>query len=341
VADFISALASSASAKPTQLIQIENPAVSPGKPDPSGLSEAGCTLHSNANGSLNTCSAAVDPLCHGILSVFFLREEFEYVSAGAVNLMKIRALLVLLSLFVAGCDRADLYTNLTEREANQMLAVLLEAGIVAQKKSGADGVSLMVSESQFGRAMSLLEARGLPSDRYTSLGEVFQKEGIVSSPVEERARYIYALSQELGQTIAQIDGVLNARIHVVLPETDMLGRGANPSSASVSIKHRIDAPIEALTPNIKMLVANSIEGLVYDNVTVVNFPASASGGNGSEQLPYQQFVGLLVHPGSLTRLKMMLGGLAALVVLGAGLSISTYLRANSNGRTRTSDSELL
>jgi len=55
----------------------------------------------------------------------------------------------------------------------------------------------------------------------------------------------------------------------------MLGRGFNPSSASVSIRHRTDAPIEALTPNIKMLVANSIEGLVYDNVTVVNFPAAA------------------------------------------------------------------
>ena len=40
MADFISAVASSAAAKPTQFIQLENPGVSPNKPDPSGLSEA-------------------------------------------------------------------------------------------------------------------------------------------------------------------------------------------------------------------------------------------------------------------------------------------------------------
>ena len=255
--------------------------------------------------------------------------------------MKIRALLVLLCLFVAGC-KSELYSNLTEREANQMLAVLLDAGIVAQKKSVGDGVSILVDEGQFARSMSLLEARGLPSDRYTSLGEVFQKEGIVSSPVEERARYIYALSQELSQTIAQIDGVLSARIHVVLPETDMLGRGFNPSSASVSIRHRTDAPIEALTPNIKMLVANSIEGLVYDNVTVVNFPAAAMAERDVTQLPLQQFAGILVHPGSVSRLQMMLGGMAALAILGLGFGVSNVVRSNSKKRIEASEaSDLL
>lgn len=43
MADFISAAASSASAKPAQFIQLNNPAVSPNKPDPSGLSEAAQT----------------------------------------------------------------------------------------------------------------------------------------------------------------------------------------------------------------------------------------------------------------------------------------------------------
>ncbi len=40
MADFISAVASSAAAKPTQLVQIENPAASPVKADPSGMTEA-------------------------------------------------------------------------------------------------------------------------------------------------------------------------------------------------------------------------------------------------------------------------------------------------------------
>ncbi len=236
--------------------------------------------------------------------------------------------MVLLCLVLAGC-KEELYSNLTEREANKMLSILLESGVAAEKKTVGEGTSIWVAESQFGRSMSLLEARGLPSDRYTSLGEVFQREGLVSTPMEERARYIYALSQELGQTVAQIDGVLAARIHVVLPETDMLGRGFNPSSASVSIHHRTDAPMDALTPNIKMLVANSIEGLVYDNVTVVNFPAAATSDQDFKPLPLQQFAGILVHPGSVSRLQMMLGGMAALTILGLGFGVTNLMRTNA------------
>ncbi len=255
--------------------------------------------------------------------------------------MKIRAFLVLLCLFVAGC-KSELYSNLSEREANQMLAVLLDAGIVAEKRNAADGVALLVNEGQFAQAMSLLEARGLPSDRYTSLGEVFRKEGIVSSPVEERARYIYALSQELSQTIAQIDGVLSARIHVVLPETNMLGKGFNPSSASVSINHRAEAPMDVLTPKIKMLVANSIEGLVYDNVTVGLFPVSSKSDRSTDAMPLEQFAGVLVHPGSVGRLQLLLGGFAALAALGLGFGILSTFRRNNRDRSAAADaSELL
>lgn len=257
--------------------------------------------------------------------------------------MKIRALLVLSCLFLAGCLwKTELYSNLTEREANKMLAVLLDSGIVATKKSSADGASILVNENQFARSMSLLEARGLPSDNYTSLGEVFQKEGIVSSPIEERARYIYALSQELSQTISEIDGVLNARVMVNLPETDMLGRSEKTSSASVAIVHAHDAQVEARTPSIKLLVANSIEGLVYDNVSVVLFPSAATNIDRGVAPPLQQFAGILVHPGSVSRLQMMLGGMGALAVFGVAFGITSLMRKNSKTQPEPSEaSELL
>ena len=129
----------------------------------------------------------------------------------------------LIALALAGC-KAELYSDLSEREANEIIAALMEIGIPAAKDVGrGDGVTVIVDEGRFAEAISHLNARGLPSTRYESIGDVFQREGIVSSPVEERARYIYALSQELSRTVGEIDGVLSARIHVVLPETDMLG----------------------------------------------------------------------------------------------------------------------
>ena len=100
-----------------------------------------------------------------------------------------------------------------------MLAALINAGMDAQKIAGKEGmVGLSVPASQVGRALDLLRAQGLPRERFAGMGEVFKKEGLISSPLEERARYLYALSQELGATLTKIDGVITARVHVVLPE---------------------------------------------------------------------------------------------------------------------------
>lgn len=190
-----------------------------------------------------------------------------------VILNRVRALAGIALLLALGGCQVELYTNLSEREANQVVAALINAGITVEKTAGRDGVTVTVEETQFAQAVDLLQKRGLPSAQYESIGDIFEKSGIISSPTEERARYIYALNQELGNTISEIDGVLSARVHVVLPEADILGRELKPSSASVFVRHVENVSVEKFTPQIKMLVAKSIEGLIYDNVSVVTIPA--------------------------------------------------------------------
>ncbi|MGY3033746.1 type III secretion protein J [Bradyrhizobium sp. USDA 4354] len=180
--------------------------------------------------------------------------------------------LLLLLLTLAGC-KADLYTKVQEREANEMLGLLLSKGVDAIRVVGKDGTStIQVEEKQLAYSIELLNDQGLPRQSFKSLGEVFKGAGLVASPVEERARYVYALSEELSRTINDIDGVLSARVHVVLPKNDLLRQDATPSSASVFIRHASNAKLSALLPQIKMLVANSIEGLSYDKVAVVFVP---------------------------------------------------------------------
>ncbi len=120
---------------------------------------------------------------------------------------------------------------------------------------------MLVSTQDISRAVRVLEAVGLPRRSRSTLGQVFRKEGVISSPLEERARYIYALSQELEQTLSQIDGVVVARVHVVLPERIAPGEPVQPASAAVFIKHRADLEPDSVLPRIRRMVASSIPGM--------------------------------------------------------------------------------
>lgn len=185
--------------------------------------------------------------------------------------LALRTMPLMLALSLAACGGSvELLSNMNERDANEVIAALDDAGIKVQKLPGKDGVvNLTVDNSSVARAITVLGTEGLPRERRATMGDVFRKEGLISSPLEERARYLWALSQELSETISQIDGVLRSRVHVVLPERSTGGDAALPSSAGVFVKHRRGINLEESVPQIKRLVASSIPGLTVEKVSVV------------------------------------------------------------------------
>lgn len=184
-----------------------------------------------------------------------------------------------LLLGLSGCgNQVELMASMPEGEANEVLGALQNAGISAKKIPGKEGmVGLSIEAADVGRAVDLLRLKGLPRERFAGMGQVFRKEGLISSPLEERARYIYALSQELGATITQIDGVIVARVHVVLPERGVPGDPNMPSSAAVFIKHQEGYSLDTVLPQVRRLVTNSIPGLSADRVSIVLVGAQAPG----------------------------------------------------------------
>ena len=103
--------------------------------------------------------------------------------------------------------------QLSERQANEMVAVLRIAGVKADKVAARDGKTFTVTTNpgDFSRAVEVLYDSGLSRDNFDTLGQVFKKEGFVSSPLEERARFTHALSQEISHTISSIDSVARQR----------------------------------------------------------------------------------------------------------------------------------
>jgi type III secretion protein J len=215
-----------------------------------------------------------------------------------------------------GC-KTELYTNLDERQANEITAALLEHGIPAGRLPEKNNrFTVQVEEGRFAEAIETLKQSGLPRQEFASLGEVFKKDGLVSSPVQERAQMIYALSQELARTVSDIDGVLSARVHVVLPENDPLRQQLVPSSASVFVRYRASAPLADLVPQIKMLVANGIAGLSYDKVSVILLPVTPINSViVPERGELTSFMGLRLDPISVPRAAWLIYSIIAFALI--------------------------
>ncbi|MGB3723654.1 MAG: type III secretion inner membrane ring lipoprotein SctJ [Pacificimonas sp.] len=177
-------------------------------------------------------------------------------------------------LLLSACGRGELYSDLSEGHANEMLVVLDQSNISGSKSEMDEGrFSISVDSDDFADAIAALNAQGYPRDDFASLGDVFQKEGFVSSPLSERARLMHGLSQEMSRTLTALDGVVVARVHLAIPQHDPLSEVPKPSSASVFIKHRAGVDMSGDTAQIKALVVNGVEGLTPDNVTIAMFPA--------------------------------------------------------------------
>ena len=228
------------------------------------------------------------------------------------------AVLCAAALLAACGGRVDLMGAVPEDEANEVLAALLKVDIAAAKTAGKDGmVGVQVDSQQVGRALQVMRENGLPRERYAGMGQVFKKEGLISSPLEERARYIFALSQELSGTLSKIDGVLHARVHVVLPERGVAGEPGVPSTAAVFIKHQDGYNLELLQPQIRRLVTNSIPGLTAERVSIV-FIAAQPATSAPAAPALAHVFGFEVGADSAAGLSALLWALLALLLLAFG-----------------------
>lgn len=182
---------------------------------------------------------------------------------------KLSTLAFILALILTGC-KENLYSNLNETDANELLVALLTRGVDAEKQSaGKAGFNILVEKEDLVRALEIAKENSLPRESFASLGSVFAGQGMIASQTEEQARLAYALSQELAASFSKIDGVLTARVHVVLVQHEQSSGVTTPPSAAVFIRHTQNSPVLNMTAAIKETTSKAVPGLSVDRVSLM------------------------------------------------------------------------
>jgi flagellar M-ring protein FliF len=161
-----------------------------------------------------------------------------------------------------------LYGKLDEAEAAKVAAFLDEAKIPYQARSSG---SIMVPADKVYATRMQLAAKGIPRGGDGIGFEIFDKSNFGISDFVQRANYLRAVQGELSRTISQVDSIEAARVMIVMPENRLLVNDKNKPTASVFIKVRANGQLPRQTVMaIQFLVANSVEGLQPNHVSVVD-----------------------------------------------------------------------
>lgn len=167
-------------------------------------------------------------------------------------------------------DYRPLYGSLNGMDASQVVETLTASGIdyTIEPNSGA----LLVKADDLARARMRLAAAGVaPTDNSVGFEILDREQGLGTSQFMEATRYRRGLEGELARTVASLNNVKAARVHLAMPKASVFVRDERKPSASVLVELY---PGRALEPSQVMaivnLVATSVPELDKGQVTVVD-----------------------------------------------------------------------
>ena len=186
--------------------------------------------------------------------------------AGVVFLSLLFFLLIIFQ-----TNRADyrpLYTDLPQQEAASVTAWLKEQGVPYELKD--NGRSIYVAAGEVYETRLNLAGAGLP--RQGGVGfEIFDKQSFGVTKFTQKINYQRALQGELARTIAALEAVQSARVHLVMPEESLLQSQRKETKASVVVELAQGQDLGAgQIQGIVHLVAGSIEGLNKNQVNLID-----------------------------------------------------------------------
>ncbi len=165
-------------------------------------------------------------------------------------------------------DYRPLFTNLTSEDAGEIVKKLKDAKTPYQITS--DGKGILVPSEKVYELRLTLASEGIPQGGGVGF-EIFDRKNFGMTEFVQKLNYQRALQGELSRTIAQLTGVEQARVHLVIPEKSLFKDNERPATASIVLKMKSNRALkETEVQGVVHLVSSSIEGMDPEHVTVLD-----------------------------------------------------------------------
>ncbi|WP_289282464.1 flagellar basal-body MS-ring/collar protein FliF, partial [Methylophaga sp. UBA5088] len=162
-----------------------------------------------------------------------------------------------------------LFANMAPAESTEVVDVLQQMN-VDYKLDPSTG-ALLVPAGDVQTLRMKLAAEGLPRSAALGMEMLNQDQGFGTSQFIERARYQRAMEEELSRSIAELNNVRSARVHLAIPKQSVFVRDRKDPTASVVVHLYAGRTLDqSQVAAITHMVASSVPDMKNADVTIVD-----------------------------------------------------------------------
>ena len=169
-----------------------------------------------------------------------------------------------------------LFRDLRESDAAEITSTLSQLQVPFRLAD--EGKTVMVPAEQVYETRMKLVSQGVPKGGSVGF-ELFKDSDYGVTEFAQKVNFQRALQGELERTIASLDEVASARVHLTIRRSDLFAPDQDPSKASVTLALREGKHLDARqVAGIQRLIASAVDGLTPESVVVLDDKGSVLSG---------------------------------------------------------------
>lgn len=179
------------------------------------------------------------------------------------------AIIIILANIINHKNEAELYTGLTNQEAAEIVTAIEGLGVEGAKISGG---TITVPSDQVDYLRMQLAVQGYP---HSSPDYEIWNTGINlwSTDSDKRVVAKQQLETRIGATLRQLKSVRTATVTLAIPETKQYTISSNNEPPRCSVTLELSSGEQLKMSEVRAIygvIANAVEGLTYDNITIID-----------------------------------------------------------------------